>query len=250
MRNELFRRKMWCCIGTIFSLYFPSFSINEENSEQNIDPEKYYQWVLQCTRLDGNERLDKDKYFSGREIGMLEFAYAIKLFKDNNKDCEPIYNELINFLKNDPFANIRAKAANMLKHLGDKKAIGPLTDALSDKSIFVQKEAARAIISLGDNENMKALQILGEISTGKSIDKMTKEEFLMAGVNPGVFFKEQNSTQPLNLNEDSTQLININKTWKKGAIKSLRKSSSSYDKAGCYIHFQYSGGSHSVLYVG
>lgn len=125
---------------------------------------------------------DQKNNYSSRAQGVYQFASCIKRYSDANIDISPIYDELVNFLLNDPYPNVRAAAAEVLPLTGKSEAVAQLQKALKDKSILVRLRAASAIIKMGNTDDMTALPVLASIATSETMNKLTREELINSGI--------------------------------------------------------------------
>jgi len=88
-------------------------------------------------------------------------------------DQHPKSDLFIKYLK-DPSADVRAPAAESLGKTGDKRAVGPLMDALKDNDRDVQEQA---ILSLGRYKDKKILSALVSF-LGSPLDYVAAKSFL------------------------------------------------------------------------
>lgn len=84
---------------------------------------------------------------------------------------------------NDDYEFVRCEAAWALGRTGDKRALGPLSRALSDEDIFVRRGAAWALGEMGDARAMEPLnQALNDTTVyvqeeaKKSLDKIKTKD--------------------------------------------------------------------------
>jgi len=116
--------------------------------------------VLECIQKLFDHSYDDPKSMtSGRSQAAIDLGFQ--------KDTSAVM-PLIKVLEEDEYNDVRKSAAYALGMLRDKRAVTVLVNALNDKCVGVQLEAAGSLISLGMTYDEKVFLKLEEIARGKN----------------------------------------------------------------------------------
>ena len=152
---------IYAIIFPVFTSLSPLFTIENEScyaqvKKQKLD-KKRIEWELSCIKdLTNPERP--------------QWALDLAVQYDLSESIDMVIAVYTDLLLNDPYYTVRKSAAVGLGHIGDKRAVPALKNAIEDLLVEVRIEAAGALVKLGIGNDDDIFSTLEYFVRGKDSD--------------------------------------------------------------------------------